>query len=240
MKATYIPKGKTVSYESLATDHLIVDGCLKTAYGVKAKTISGKGIVCAESISADVIRARELEANTIICKRLLADRVEAPEILASESAACSCYLSAAHVKTGRLTVTVSEVDTVEADEILHLSLRKRSMLGTLFASTLRVFWVRLCLNKAATAQAEHIRKAASPEPIQRRESVSELLSRAAAQEPNEHMAEHKPADEELNRFINLFKLTRDLGYTLRLIPGTPEENAPVFDFDHDVITRPAA
>ena len=47
-------------------------------------------------------------------------------------------------------------------------------------------------------------------------------------------------DEELNRVINLFKLAREQGYTLRLIPGTPEENAPVFDFDQGRIIRPAA
>lgn len=30
------------------------------------------------------------------------------------------------------------------------------------------------------------------------------------------------------------------GYTLKLIPGTPEENAPVFDFENERILRPAA
>ena len=33
-------------------------------------------------------------------------------------------------------------------------------------------------------------------------------------------------DEELNRIIGLFKLSREQGYTLKLVPGTPEENAP--------------
>lgn len=30
------------------------------------------------------------------------------------------------------------------------------------------------------------------------------------------------------------------GDTLKLIPGTPEENAPVFDFENERILRPAA
>ena len=47
-------------------------------------------------------------------------------------------------------------------------------------------------------------------------------------------------DEELNRIIGLFKLSRDQGYTLKLVPGTPEENAPVFDFAAERIIRPAA
>ena len=38
MKTVYIPKGHTVCYESLETEHLVVEGCLKTTCGVKAKT----------------------------------------------------------------------------------------------------------------------------------------------------------------------------------------------------------
>jgi len=47
-------------------------------------------------------------------------------------------------------------------------------------------------------------------------------------------------DEELNRIVAIFKLAREQGYTLKLIPGTPEENAPVFDFENERILRPAA
>ena len=39
--------------------------------------------------------------------------------------------------------------------------------------------------------------------------------------------------------IGTFKLLRDKGYTLRVVPGTPEENAPVFDFA-DENMQPAA
>ena len=31
MKTVYIPKGETVNYDSLETEHLVVDGCLKAA-----------------------------------------------------------------------------------------------------------------------------------------------------------------------------------------------------------------
>ena len=53
-------------------------------------------------------------------------------------------------------------------------------------------------------------------------------------------AEVTVVDEELNRFVNMFNLLRDSGYTLRIIPGTPEENAPVFDFDRGCIVQKAA
>ena len=38
----------------------------------------------------------------------------------------------------------------------------------------------------------------------------------------------------------MFKLTRESGYTLQIIPGTPEENAPVFNFEAESFFRPAA
>ena len=46
-------------------------------------------------------------------------------------------------------------------------------------------------------------------------------------------------DFELQRMIGTFKLLQSKGYTLRILPGTPEENAPVFDFAAESI-QPAA
>lgn len=156
MKTVYIPKGETVHYESLATEHLVVHGRLHVTYGVKAQSITGSGVIDAGSINADTVCIDDVESGTVICKRLIAKRVQAPEVFASESAAVSCFLSAAYVETGKLTAAISEVD------------------------------------------------------------------------------------EELNRIVGLFKLSREQGYTLKLIPGTPEENAPVFDFENERILRPAA
>ena len=143
MKTVYIPKGKTVHYESLVTDHLVVKGCLDVTYGIKAKTISGSGVTRAGSVEADSIRMDSLEAATIICKRLIAKRVQAPEVFASESAVVSCFLSAAYVETGRLTAAVSEIDVVKADEVVNLAKKKRTLFGTLLASALRSFWTAL-------------------------------------------------------------------------------------------------
>ena len=52
--------------------------------------------------------------------------------------------------------------------------------------------------------------------------------------------DEEPVDEELNRIVGMFKLARENGYTLKLIPGTPEENAPIFDMETEKIVRPAA
>ena len=74
MKTVYIPKGETVRYESLTTEHLVVHGCLEVAGGIKARTITGLGTISAGTIDADVIRVDDVEAGSIVCKRLLAKR----------------------------------------------------------------------------------------------------------------------------------------------------------------------
>ena len=190
MKTVYIPKGETVSYETLETDRLVVKGYLKVAYGVKARTISGGGVIIAGTV------------------------------FAFESAAVSCFLSSAYVAAGKLTVALSEIDEVEADEVIHLKPRKRSLFRLLLASALRSFWTSLTARpqKAEVMDADF-------EP---------------AESSEEKQKTDEPADEELNRFIGMFKLARESGYTLKLIPGTPEENAPVFNRESGKIIRPAA
>lgn len=142
MKTVYIPKGETVHYESLATEHLVVHGRLHVTYGVKAQSITGSGVIDAGSINADTVCIDDVESGTVICKRLIAKRVQAPEVFASESAAVSCFLSAAYVETGKLTAAISEVDEVVAQEVVNLTPKKRTLFGTLFASMLRSFWTR--------------------------------------------------------------------------------------------------
>ena len=146
MKTVYIPKGETVHYESLATEHLVVRGHLHVDYGIKAKTITGGGTINAGTVDADVIRVDDVESGSIVCKRLLAKRVQAPEVFASESAAVSSFLSAAYVETGRLTVALSEIDEVNAQEVINLTPKKRTLLGTLLASLLRSFWTVLTVH----------------------------------------------------------------------------------------------
>ena len=121
MKTIYIPKGETVCYETLETERLIVHGCVRVTYGIHARVIIGNGVIVAGTIEADDIRVRCIDCASVICKRLIANNVQTPELIASESAAVSTFLSAAYVKTGRLTVAVSEVDEVDAGEVVNLS-----------------------------------------------------------------------------------------------------------------------
>ena len=214
MKTVYIPKGETVRYETLATDRLVVKGCLKVTYGIKARTISGGGMITAGTVSADDIRVDDLEAASVTCQRLIAKRVQTPELFAFESAAVSCFLSSAFVATGKLTVALSEIDEVKADEVIHLKPRKRSLFRLLLVSALRSFWTSLTARPVKREVMD-----VDFEPVKKDE---------------------EPVDEELNRFVGMFKLAGESGYTLKIIPGTPEKNAPVFGTGSGTDIRPAA
>lgn len=153
----------------------------------------------------------------------------------------SCFLSAAYVETGKLTVTLSEIDTVNAAEIVNLAPKKRTLFGTLLASAFRSIWTVLTVPgqkelKAMADVDDNVREDVV-EPVQEEKQESET---AQATPCAAEAAESEPVDEELNRIVGIFKLAREQGYTLKLIPGTPEENAPVFDFEHERILRNAA
>ena len=220
MKTMYIPKGQTVAYDALETERLVVNGCLKVAHGLKAQAISGSGVILAGTISADDICVREIEAASVYCLRLSAKRVQAAEVFASESAAVSCYLCADFVAADRLTVALHDVGKIDAREVIALPPKKRSLFRLLLASALRSFWLSLT----------------APRP------AGEVLNAEYRQIQEEPPAEkpEEPRDEELERFVAIFKLLRSSGYTLKVIPGTPEENAPVFGFPAGRTDLPAA
>ncbi|MCI8399281.1 MAG: hypothetical protein HFF90_07760 [Oscillibacter sp.] len=155
MKTICIPKGRTVAYDTLETEHLVVNGCLKVAHGLKAQTITGSGVILAGTISADGIRAREIEAAAVYCLRLNAKRVQAAEVMASESAVVSCYLCADYVATTRLTVGLYEVGEIDAAEVVNLPPVKRvHSFWMLLATLLRPFQVALSLLRSVFCTGE--------------------------------------------------------------------------------------
>ena len=143
MKTVYIPAGATYNYETLVTDNVIVHGHLHVTNGLKAKHISGRGFITVGEVSADIVDVTELECGTVICRRLLAQRVSCNEAMISESAAVSRFFSANYVKALSLTVAVSEIGEADAEEIVHLTPKPRGMILTLLLSMLRTFWLRL-------------------------------------------------------------------------------------------------
>ena len=99
MKTVYIPAGEAYHYEALVTDNVIIHGYLNVTNGLKAKHISGKGFLLAGEVSADTIDINELECGTVICRRLLAQRVSVNEAMISESAAISRFFSAKRMRS---------------------------------------------------------------------------------------------------------------------------------------------
>ena len=246
MKTVYIPAGATYNYETLVTDNVIVHGHLHVTNGLKAKHISGRGFVTAGEVSADVVDVTELECGTVICRKLLAQRVSCNEAMISESAAVSRFFSANYVKALRLTVAVSEIGKADADEIVHLTPKPRSMILTLLLSRLRTFWLRLTASRTQgkfeqpRAETPEEEQPDTPEDAALKADIAKVVQEVLAQQAAEKTACADDAEDfELQRMIGTFKLLRDKGYTLRILPGTPEENAPVFDFAAESI-QPAA
>lgn len=223
MKTMCIPKGRTAAYDTLEADRLVVNGCLKVDHALKAKTISGSGVILAGTISADDIRAREIEAASVYCLRLSAKRIQAAEVFASESAVVSCYLCADYVAANRLTVALHDVGKIDAREVVNLPQKKVHPFWMLLAAVLRPFQVLMSVFRAVFHTGEDLDA-----------EYRQVREKSSAEKPKE------PRDEELERFTAIFKLLRSSGYTLKIIPGTPEENAPVLDFEAEKNRRPAA
>ena len=244
MKTVYIPAGEAYHYETLVTDNVIIHGYLNVTNGLKAKRISGKGFLLAGEVSADTVEINELECGTVICRRLLAQRVSCNEAMISESAAVSRFFSANYVKAPSLTVAVSEIGEAEADEIIYLTPKTRGMLLTLLLSKLRIFWLRLTASRPRgrfeKPRTEAEEPSDTPEDTETKANIAKIVQEVLAQQAAEKAACADDADDfELQRMIGTFKLLRDKGYTMRILPGTPEENAPVFDFAAESI-QPAA
>lgn len=249
MKTVYIAKGETGTYENLTAEHLIVDGHLRVSSSIKAKRISGRGVIEAETVSADDIVAHEIEATTVVCRKLLARRVYASEVFASDSAAVSEFLSSAYVETGKLTVAVSEIDELKTEETIHLAPGKRGLLLTLLMSVLCSVWLQIF-----SRPKEKPKEAASSEPEKKEPEepsgedpadalVREEIARIVREVLQEQGRGNDPADEEdfeLKRFIGMFKMLRHQGYTLRVLPGTPEESAPTLQGKEPTLNREAA
>ena len=165
----------------------------------------------------------------------------------SESAAVSRFFSANYVKTPSLTVAVSEIGEADVDEIVHLTPKPRGMILTLLFSKLCTFWLRLTASRPQgrfeKPRTEAEEPSDTPEDTEMKANIAKVVQEVLAQQAAEKAACANDANEaddfELQRMVSTFKLLRDKGYTLRILPGTPEENAPVFDFAAESI-QPAA
>lgn len=206
MKDLYIPKGKTLRYESLACRDIVNDGTLVVEKGLQARRISGKGVLNAGSISCRSVSAMDIEAGTITTRTLTAERVCAAEVKASGAAAVSCCLESGYVETPRLTVAVCQVETLRADDVVYLTARRRSIIGALFMGFVRRLWMMLKARIPVDAEYEELRDEPEPE-----RDVPGGTDPSA--DPNAALLN----DFEFKRLAAMYRLLKPYGYTVRLM-----------------------
>ena len=73
MKTLYVPKGKTLHYERLECQTIIVDGTLVVDGAVRAKRITGKGLLDAGSVYSPAVSVRDLDTVKVVCDLLAAE-----------------------------------------------------------------------------------------------------------------------------------------------------------------------
>lgn len=154
MKTVYVPKGETVSFCDLATDHIVVKGHLFITGDLTAKSISGPGSVEAGEICANRINVGELRSYHVRCDELTASQAEALEVFASQRIAVSGKLTARFVKTKWLAMARNDIEAVEAGEIICLPTKSRGMRRFLLAARLRAWWTRFTAPQDDVVDAE--------------------------------------------------------------------------------------
>ena len=73
MKTLYVPKGKTLHYERLECQTIIADGTLVVDGAVRAKRITGKGLLDAGSVYSPAVSVRDLDTVKVVCDLLAAE-----------------------------------------------------------------------------------------------------------------------------------------------------------------------
>lgn len=214
MKNLYIPKGKTLRYESLSCQDIVNDGTLIVENKIRARHISGQGVVSAGAVSCRSLAASDISAAYITTGKLAAERVCASEVKVSGAAVVSCCLEAAYVVAPKLTVALSEIGEMDVKDVVNLTDKRRSIFGAMLAGFFRRLWLSLTHHipvdaKCAPEQLEH-------DPLmgftdaEGMKKVSELLNI----DPNADLWQ----DFEFKRLAALYRLLKPEGYALRLVP----------------------
>ena len=149
-KTMYIPKGQELRFENVTCERLVVAGSIVVDGTINAKHISGGGVISANAISADTVSAGIINAGKIVTDRLIAKRVTAVEVRAVQSMAVSSYISAGFVKSEKVTLTEADIDDLHAGEVIKLSVKRRSLLGMLFAAFIRSVWTEIFCSPATS------------------------------------------------------------------------------------------
>ena len=217
MKNLYIPKGKTLHYETLYCQNIVNDGTLIVDGTLHARSISGKGILKAGTVSVRHVAEMDIECATMNGETMAAERVCAAEIVLSGSATVSCYLEAEYVEVPKLTMAKHNIGTLKADDVITLPEKKRGIVGTLVAGFFRRLWLSVIhripvdapyVQVAAPAPESTDTEQEQPKP----ERAGDFQSQPVTQPMDLDLEE----DFEFKRLKAMYRLLKDCGYTLRI------------------------
>ena len=156
MKTLYVPKGETFEYERLYVPNVIVDGVLIVHHYMYISKIMGKGFIKAEKmvcdeLLADSVEAKEIVAGCVTVRKLFADKCTVNgKIVVTDYAACQ------NMKALEFVGTFEDIDRLEAGSIIHVKRRQRGILSMLFSA-----WCRKCfldLFQNSSRQKKRIQK----------------------------------------------------------------------------------
>lgn len=225
MKNLYIPKGKTLHYETLSCQNIVNDGVLVVDQTIRARNISGKGFLDAGTISARHVGAMDIECATIVGETLAAERVCAAEVTLSGPAVVSCYLEAEYVDTPKLTVGKSNIGTLNAPDVVNLPEKKRGITRALVAGFFHRLW--LALTHRIPVDAPYV-PAEAPAPGDAGNQVTEQPpadTQPQEADQNGSVSADLEDDFEFKRLKAMYCLLKDCGYTLRLSQREQTETA---------------
>ena len=253
MKKLFIPKGETRHYESVESGNIVVEGCLKVDGTVKARHISGHGVIAAGAVSARTVTAMDLEAAHIVAETLTAERVCAVEVHVSGAVEVSCRLEAQLVEAGKLTVAGCEIGELRCDDVINLPAKHRSLLGTLLASFFRSLWCSWFCRAPEDGKEQVMDAAWTPQGEKQPERAAQpeqAAPAAQAETPraDPDLADHPPVfgpsfqdledDFEFKRMAAMYRFHKGQGYYVRLFPV--EQDAEQRPFPGEAVVHPAA
>lgn len=136
MKKVFIPKGETVTYDSLNTVNIVVRGTLIVKGKLTAHSIQGGGRVEAEEIQCATIEVGTVQAEIVTAQKIVGKKLFIRDCVADIIMATD-FIESLHVLTKCLYISLSSISQCDAEEIIMLTPKKRSLLGMLFASKMR-------------------------------------------------------------------------------------------------------
>ena len=238
MKNLYIPKGKTLHYEILYCQNIVNDGTLIVDGTLHARSISGKGILKAGTVSVRHVAEMDIECATMNGETMAAERVCAAEIVLSGSATVSCYLEAEYVEVPKLTMAKHNIGTLKADDVITLPEKKRGIVGTLAAGFFRRLWLSVIHRMPVDAPYVQV---ATPAPestdTEQEQPKPERAGDSQSQPVTQPMDLDLEEDFEFKRLKAMYRLLKDCGYTLRI---TKQEETVLTPREDSASTLPKA